>query len=329
MRSDDSRRRIRAGLNGIGAILAVLALAFNYRSIPFLPGVTVVVAEFSDASGLNPDDEVHIAGVAAGSVQSIELAEDHVDVTMRLTDGWEKLGSETTASIKVETALGRRFVQLTTAGPGELGDRIPVSRTSSGFDLTESLDQLTETVGDTDKKSVVDAVESLDKVMNDLPSDIGGSLENVAAAARTVSSRDAGIRTLLQKADSVSDVLAERKGNITRLIDDGSVLFETLVDRAEVIRRLLTSLRAVSTEIETFVHDTGSSTPQMLEEVRQVTATLNANYANLEKSIKGMRTFVMQFADVLGSGPFFSVLLQNITPANLRGQQPGSPGGGR
>lgn len=291
--------------------------------------MTVVVAEFSDASGLNPDDEVHIAGVAAGSVQSIELAEDHVDVTMRLTDGWEKLGSETTASIKVETALGRRFVQLTTAGPGELGDRIPVSRTSSGFDLTESLDQLTETVGDTDKKSVVDAVESLDKVMNDLPSDIGGSLENVAAAARTVSSRDAGIRTLLQKADSVSDVLAERKGNITRLIDDGSVLFETLVDRAEVIRRLLTSLRAVSTEIETFVHDTGSSTPQMLEEVRQVTATLNANYANLEKSIKGMRTFVMQFADVLGSGPFFSVLLQNITPANLRGQQPGSPGGGR
>ncbi len=272
---------------------------------------------------------MHIAGVAAGSVQSIELAEDHVDVTMRLTDGWEKLGSETTASIKVETALGRRFVQLTTAGPGELGDRIPVSRTSSGFDLTESLDQLTETVGDTDKKSVVDAVESLDKVMNDLPSDIGGSLENVAAAARTVSSRDAGIRTLLQKADSVSDVLAERKGNITRLIDDGSVLFETLVDRAEVIRRLLTSLRAVSTEIETFVHDTGSSTPQMLEEVRQVTATLNANYANLEKSIKGMRTFVMQFADVLGSGPFFSVLLQNITPANLRGQQPGSPGGGR
>ncbi|WP_026918177.1 MCE family protein [Gordonia shandongensis] len=329
MRSDESSRTLRAGVIGIVAIVAVLALAFNYRSLPFWPGTTTVVAEFADAGGLNPDDEVQIAGVSAGTVRSIDLKDDHVDVTLRLTEGWKRLGEETSAAIKVETALGRRYVQLQTGGPGDLGDRIPLSRTTSGFDLTDSLEQLTDTVEDTDKERVVDAVESLNAVMNDLPSDMAGSLTSLADAARTVSTRDAGIRTLLQRADAVSGVLAERKGNITRLIDDGTVLFTTLNDRAAVIHRLLVTLRGMADEIEKVTRETRTTAPAMLEELRAVTATLNENYTNLDESIKGMRTFVTQFTDVLGSGPFFAVLLENITPANLRGQQPGSPGGGR
>ncbi|WP_231875713.1 MCE family protein [Gordonia sp. QH-12] len=329
MRPDDSVRAVRAGIIGSAVILVVLALAFNYRSLPFWPGATTVVAEFADASGLNTDDEVQVAGVSAGTVTAISLKSDHVDVKLRLTEGWRDLGSQTRAAIKVETALGRRYVELTTGGGGELGDRIPQSRTTSGFDLTDSLDQLTENVGDTDKKQVVDAVQSLDKVMKGLPDDLGGSLENVADAARTVSRRDAGIRTLLQHTRSLSGVLAERKGNLTRLIDDGDVLFQALNDRAAVIRRVLVSLRGVADEIERVTVENRTSTPPMLEELRRVTDTLNANYTNLDKSISGMRPYVMQFTDVLGSGPFFAVLLENITPANLRGQQPGSPGGGR
>ncbi|WP_341268302.1 MULTISPECIES: MCE family protein [Gordonia] len=329
MRPDDSTRALRAGFIGSVAILVILALAFNYRAIPFWPGTTTVVAEFADASGLNSGDAVHVAGVEAGKVTSISLEDDHVDVSMRLTDGWKELGSLTRASIKVETALGRRYVELITSGAGELGDRIPLGRTTSGFDLTESLDQLTSTVADTDKKQVVDAVKSLDKVVAGLPSDLGGSLNDIADAARTVSTRDSGIRTLLQHTGSLSGVLAERKSNLTRLIGDGDVLFQALNDRAEVIRRLLVGLRGMSNELERVVVDNRASTPPMLDELRRITATLNANYANLDKSITGMKPYVMQFTDVLGSGPFFAVLLENITPANLRGQQPGSPGGGR
>lgn len=329
MKPDNSARTIRAGIVGTATILVILALAFNYRSLPFWPGTTTVVAEFADASGLNPNDEVQVAGVAAGTVSSITLADDHIDVKMRLTEAWKDLGSETSAAIKVETALGRRYVELSTGGPGDLDDRIPMSRTTSGFDLTESLEQLTETVSDTDSEGVADAVDSLDQVMKDLPSDLGGSLDSLADAARTVSTRDSGIRTLLQRADKVSGVLSERKGNLTRLIDDGAVLFQTLNDRAAVIRRVLVSVRGVAQEIGRLTEENKASTPPMLAELQKVTATLNANYTNLDKAISGMKPYVTQFSDVLGSGPFFAVLLENITPANLRGQQPGSPGGGR
>lgn len=329
MKPDTSSRAIRFGLIGTTLIVVIILLVFNYRSLPFWPGTTTVVAEFADASGLSTGDDVQVAGVPVGDVRSITLKDDHVDVKLRLSKGWQSLGADTSAAIKVETALGKRYVELDTAGSGELGDRIPQSRTSSGFDLTDSLQQLTKTVAGTDKTRLVDAVHSLTDVMTALPPNLGESLTGLAGAANSIASRDAGIRTLLQRANSVSGVLAERNQKLTSIIDDGAVLFTELNDRAAVIRSVLVSVRNVSDEIAALTADTKASTPPMLAELQKVVKTLNANYDNINKSISGLRPFVTQLGEVVGSGPFFSVLLHNIAPANLRGQQPGSPGGGR
>ncbi|WP_461665754.1 MCE family protein [Gordonia sputi] len=329
MKADTSRRAVRFGLIGTTAIIVAVLVVFNYRSLPFWPGATTVVAEFADASGISAGDDIQIAGVPAGDIRSITLRDDHVDVTMRLTSGWKQLGAQTSAAIKVETALGKRYIQLDTAGSGQIGDRIPMSRTTSGFDLTDSLQQLTTTVKGTDKPQLANAVRSLTDVMTALPPNLAQSLDGLSGAADTIASRDAGIRTLLQRANSVTGVLADRNHQLTTMIDDGAVLFQELNDRAAVIRSVLVSVRRVSDEISALVRDTKASTPPMLTELQKVTATLNANYDNINASITGLKPFVTQLGEVVGSGPFFSVLLHNIAPANLRGQQPGSPGGGR
>lgn len=329
MKPDYSPRSVRYGLIGTLIIVAAVLIAFNYRSIPFWPGTTKLVAEFSDTGGIDTGDDVQIAGVQAGDVRSIELADDHVEVTMRLTSGWRELGSLTTASIKVETALGKRYIQLETGGGGDLPDRISLARTTSGFDLTDSLEQLTTDVNETDKASAVDALKSLTQTVEGLPDGLRDSLNDLTAAADTIGTRDQGIRTLLQRAGSVSGVLASRDQTLTTMIDDGAVLFQELNDRSDTIRNVLTGLRRVSTEISALVEDARAATPPMLAQLKQVIATLNENYENINRSITGLRPFVTQLGEVVGSGPFFSVLLHNIAPANLHGQQPGSLGGGR
>ncbi|QZS56821.1 MCE family protein [Rhodococcus opacus] len=326
-KSFKERNPLHLGLIGTAVIAVLMVAVFNYQAIPFLTGARTVTGEFADASGLAAGDHVQIGGVEIGEVESITLRPNHVDIELRIDPHGRTLGARTHAAIKVETALGRRYVELTPDGDGELGDTIPADRTTSGFDITDSLSRVTETLEGTDKSTASQALTSISELMNALPDNLKQSSDGIARIADTVASRDTQIRQLLDLSTSVSGVLSERNNNLTALITDGETLFAALNDRAATIRSLLVQVRAVSEQIRGVVADNRDSTAPMLAELDTVLTTLNQNYTNIDNAITGLRPFVTQLGEVVGSGPFFSVLLQNIAPANLRGQMPGSPGG--
>ncbi|MGW5514358.1 MCE family protein [Nocardia africana] len=319
---------VKLGLISTGIVFALLVAVFNYDKIPWWPGRSTIVAEFSDASGLNTGDAVEISGIKVGKVDSIGLNGDHVDITLKIDSHGQALGGRTTAAIKVETALGRRFVDLRPDGDGRTVKRIPLDRTTSGFDLTEALNQLTGRLQGTDKKQLSDAVDSLSKVMDTLPDNLKSSLEGMSRLSATIGSRDGALRDLLGHANSVTGVLAERNQNLTALMTDGGSLFAALNDRAQVIRALLTNVKGVSDELHGLVQDNNATTAPMLAELDRVVGLLNTNYDNINSAILGLRPYVTQLGEAVASGPFFGALLQNIAPANLNGQQPGSPGQG-
>jgi phospholipid/cholesterol/gamma-HCH transport system substrate-binding protein len=67
----------------IGAIsLAVVALlilaAFRAQDLPLIGGGDTYYAAFSEAGGLKANDEVRIAGVRVGKVESVAHDGDHV-----------------------------------------------------------------------------------------------------------------------------------------------------------------------------------------------------------------------------------------------------------
>ncbi|MBF6278419.1 MCE family protein [Nocardia nova] len=328
MKSFQERNPVRLGLLGTAVLATVLALVFNYDKIPGWPGRTTLVAEFADASGLNAGDAVQIAGIEIGEVDEIALREDRVDVTLRIDTSERPLGSGTTAAIKVETALGRRMVELSPSGEGSVGQRIPLERTTSGYDITESLNQLTDRLTDTDKKQLSEAFGNVSAVLENLPDNLGSSLDGVSRLSATIADRDSAVKALLNEAKSVSGILADRNGNLTELLTDGGILFAALNDRADTIRTLLVNVRAVGDELRALSEENESTAGPMLAELERVLNLLNDNYTNLNAAISGLKPFVTQLGEAVGSGPFFGVLLQNIAPANLNGQQPGSPGGG-
>src|SRR5262249_10150704 len=127
----------------IGAVsLAVIALlilaAFRAQGLPIIGGGETYTAEFKEAGGLKNGDPVRIAGVRVGQVESVDLQGDHVEVKFRIkTDS--AFGKETGAAIRINTLLGQMYLALEPAGPDQLstGDAIPVSRTSSPFDVVQ------------------------------------------------------------------------------------------------------------------------------------------------------------------------------------------------
>ncbi|MCU1643022.1 MAG: mce4C [Nocardia sp.] len=325
------RSKLRMGVVGTLLIIGALVLAFKFDSIPFIHRGASLHAEFADASGLAVGDAVQVAGVKIGKVRSIDLGSAKVDVTFDADGKNQKLGDETTATIKVQTVLGRRFIDLDPRGPGELRDgaTIPLSRTTSGYDITRSLQEVTDKVAQTDKTNLAAALDQIGKVESQLPPSLNSSITGLGRLSNSIATRDDGIRKLLANTKDVSAIVSQRNGQVAALFDQGNSLFTALNTRATTIHRVLVQAKAVSDALTGVAQDNATTLKPTLDQLDSLINTLNKNYDNLNSALTGLQHFATQVGEAVGSGPFFGALLHNIIPANLAGQIPGSPGGPR
>ena len=109
------RERNKTVIGAVG-ILSILALLAGSFSVDAIIGGDEYKAEFTEAAGLRPNDEVRVAGVKVGKVLSVELAGDRVQVEFRAKD--VELGGASRADIRIKTLLGRKFLMLTPDGDG-------------------------------------------------------------------------------------------------------------------------------------------------------------------------------------------------------------------
>jgi phospholipid/cholesterol/gamma-HCH transport system substrate-binding protein len=323
------RDPLKMGIIGTTAIIVVLVIAFNFDRIPFVNRGETMHAEFSDASGLATGDAVQVAGVKVGEVESIKLAGDQVNIEFKADTGKQHLGRDTTATIKVETALGRRYIELTPRGTGELGGTIPIARTTAGYDITRSLEEVTQKVASTDKTNLSTALNQISSVAEALPPDLQSSIRGLSRLSETVGSRDDAVRELLANTGSVTKVLADRNQQLVSLFGDGQTLFAALNTRAATIHDILIQARQVADALTGIAVDNDQTLNSALRQLNGVLDILNNNYDNINQAISGLQRFTTQVGEAVGSGPFFGVLLQNILPANISGQQSNSPGGPR
>ena len=88
------RSPIVVGLVSVGVLTIAMLFAFSLNRLTFLRRVHPVRADFADAAGLTPDNEVRVAGLKVGKVKSVELIEpdakgvtDRVRVVMEVNNG--------------------------------------------------------------------------------------------------------------------------------------------------------------------------------------------------------------------------------------------------
>jgi phospholipid/cholesterol/gamma-HCH transport system substrate-binding protein len=311
----------------IGAIsLAVIALlllgAFRANDLPLIGGGDTYYAAFDEAGGLKVNDEVRIAGVRVGKVDSIELEGDQVVVGFKV-DTDSTFGDETRAAIKVKTILGAMFVALQPAGSGQLdeGSTIPVERTSSPFDVVDAFEGLAETSDDIDTDQLARALTTLADLTRNTPEEFRSALEGVSALSETIASRDEELNSLLKNLERVSTVLDSRDEQIVELMDDADVLFRALLERRAAVHALLESTTLLSQELTALIQQSRADLKPALEHLDDVLAVINKNEDNLDNSLRLLAPFARVFASTLGSGPWFDTFLWNLPPV------PGAGGG--
>jgi phospholipid/cholesterol/gamma-HCH transport system substrate-binding protein len=305
------RNPVIIGAISLTAVAGLLVAGFRAQDLPLIGGGDTYYASFSEAGGLEPGDEVRIAGVRVGQVDDLVVEEGRVKATF-----------------KVKTLLGDMFLALQPSGEGQLdeGAEIPLERTSSPYDVVEAFEGLSETVDDVDTEQLAASLTTLADLTRNTPDEFRSALDGVSRLSSNIAARDDQIESLLVNLERFSSVLDERDEDIIALMRDADVLFRALVARREQINALLVSTSTLSEELTLLVRQTRADLEPALREVDEVLDVLNANGENLDESLRLMAPFYRVFANTLGNGPWFDTYIENIPPVPDLGN--GLPVGG-
>ncbi|MCW2794348.1 MAG: virulence factor Mce family protein [Nocardioides sp.] len=314
------RNPVIVGAVSLAVIFLLILAAFRAQDLPLIGGGDTYYAAFKESGGLKANDEVRIAGVRVGKVESVELEGDHVRVTFRVkTDS--DFGTDTHAAIKVKTLLGAMYLSLEPAGEGQLkaDSEIPVERTSSPYDVVDAFSGLAETSEQIDTDQLAKSLTTLADLSRNTPEEFKGALDGVSALSSNIAARDSQINSLLKNLRRVSGTLNDRDQDIIGLMKDSDVLFRALVKRREAVHNLLVSTSTLSKELTALVKQSRADLKPALTHLDNVLLVLNKNEDNLDNSLRLMAPFYRVFANTLGTGPWFDTYIQNLPPVPQAG----------
>lgn len=328
------RNPVPIGLAGTMVLLMFAVLAFKAGDLPvFNGGGTVYKANFVEAANLRKDREVRIAGVKVGKVLLVEIEGDHVVVSFRVKKK-TSVPRLTRAQIKVKTLTGQEYLSLTPEGTGQLDNKtaIPVTRTTSPFELIPAFQGLASTIEDIDTTQLARALDAVSGAFADTAPNVKGALTGLSRLSGAIAARDQELQELLGHARSVTGVLANRDRELQQLIVDADAVLQVIAERKQVISDLLRNTIDLSNQLSGLVRENRAELAPALRNLRGVVDTLNQNSASLTRGIQVLAPFLRLFTNTLGNGHWFDTFVANLGPFNggigFPQQVPGLPGGG-
>lgn len=327
MKSFSQRNPIPIAVVGLVLLVLGTLTALNADDLPIVGGGTTYRAHFSEAAGLQTDNEVRIAGVKVGSVTDVELDGDRVLVSFKVSDAW--LGDQTRAAIKIKTLLGQKYVALDPLGehPLDPNDPIPRERTIAPYDVLDAFRGLSETVDEIDTEQLAQSFDVLSETFADTPDEVRGALDGLAQLSDTIASRDQELVNLLANTRQVSRTLADRDAEFTRLFEDGNKLLAELSARQQAITTMLDGSRQLATELQGLIDDNNEQLDPVLTQLDQLTDMLQRNQDSLAEGIQRFAPFIRLFNNTIGTGRWFDtyicgLLLPSVGPLNEEGCHP-------
>ncbi|NEA40577.1 MCE family protein [Streptomyces sp. SID11385] len=310
------RDPVAVALVGLAVLALVLYAAFHATSLPLVGGGTTYTADFSEAAGLDEGDEVRIAGVKVGEVTFVGLEGDRVKVAFRVRGDDTWIGDRTTAAIAIKTLLGSKYLALDPLGTGRQapGSRIPLSRTTSPYDVTSALQDLGSTIDEVDTAQLAKSFETLSETFEDSAPEVRTAVDGLSALSKTVSSRDAELARLLKGSEQLTKTLQTKKSSFETLIDDGGSLLGELKQRRTAVKALLSGSQALSKELSGLVADNERQLRPTLTSLGRVTDVLEKNQGKLDRTLELLGPYYRLMGNTLGNGRWFDSYVCGVIP---------------
>ena len=316
MKTFSERNPLIIGAIGLAATAGLVLAALNYDKLPFFSSGKTYSAYFAEAGGLKSNADVQVSGYRVGQVSSIKLDGSKVLVTFKIADDI-RLGDRTEAAIKTNTLLGTKILQVSPRGTGRLSQTIPLAHTTSPYELSDALGDLTQTINGLDTRQLSNSLATLAQTFKDTPPDLKIALEGVSRFSQTLNTRDEQLRNLLANANKATSVLAQRSDQVVSLIANTDALLASLLSQSNSLGQIANNVSALGKQLSGLIADNRTQLRPALDKLNGVLTILDNRKDRVQKSIKLLNSYAMSLGESVSSGPFFNAYIVNLLPGQF------------
>jgi phospholipid/cholesterol/gamma-HCH transport system substrate-binding protein len=250
-------------------------------------------ARFTDATSLNPGDDVRIAGVKVGEVASISVVDRQQAQVKFTVQSDVPLPAGVTATIKFRNLVGQRYIDLA-RGAGDPnktlppGGEIPLDRTQPALDLTELFNGFKPLFQALSPDDVNKLSGEIIQVFQGEGGTVDSLLSNTAALTSTIADKDQVIGQVIDNLNTVLDTVNANTTQLSNLIVTLQQLVSGLAQDRQPIGDAISALG-----------DLADTTSGLLEQGRAPLAADIAGLGTLSKSLDDNQQVVQHFVQFL------------------------------
>ena len=274
------------------ASITLLVLLVNTMHNGVNGKTTEYHALFTDVSGLRVGDDVKVAGVRVGRVDSIDVHGENAEVTFVLAAD-QPLLDNTRLVMRYQNLVGQRYLAM--VQPARHGARlhpdavVPATLTDPGFDLTALLNGFRPLFEVLQPGDVNKLATSLVQVLQGEGGTIESLLQQTTGLTTFVADRDQVIGQVLTNLTPVLDNLSGHDRELTQTI---TALKQLMTGLAQDRRSIGTSIDSVSQLIgstSSLLDDSRRPLVGSVKQLRTVAAMLAASRSRLVNALEAYR----------------------------------------
>lgn len=316
-RQNTSHMPLVLGTIGIVVLVVGLGAAIGIPRFWYQARTEAYTAEFANAAGLATGDPVYVAGVPAGRVENIVLAGDHVDVEFRL-DRNRTVGNTSTASVRLETVLGKRYLDVRPGGVDDGADTIPLDRTTVPYSLDEVGAGAERVSQELDLDAMEQMMTTLSQVMPSDSDQVERTLTGISAASAAFGRHSEQFDQLLEMSRRLSVMAVGQQDSLVETAVDARTLVQTMSVRKEALTGLANNLRAVIATLSQTFTENREEADRLVANLTAVTATLQQNSDNVAALMIQLPPALRTVTDATGNGTWADVTTPAaVLPDNL------------
>ncbi|MFH5229352.1 MCE family protein [Antrihabitans spumae] len=295
---DEARTQLRWG--AIGIVVAILALAASavVYLVPF--GTKTYVADFSSAAGARSVNEVRVAGIKVGAVESVRLADDHVEIRFSV-DRETHVGDLSAVEIKMLTPIGGHYLSLSPAGDNDLGtNHIPPERTRTPYEITDILQDATPVLRDVDGQTLQATITEVNNAIAGQPDSIRNLLTNVNDLTGVLAQRSDQLDKGLAVSDEFVAAIADDQAILADFVRQLGIVAVKLGSQKADVVQTFQLLRRLADVVHRPVMAYAEGLEPPIADLEAVVQKVFADQAKIDDVIGGIKEFMAKISAMLG-----------------------------
>ncbi|MCW2824906.1 MAG: hypothetical protein JWQ91_1823 [Aeromicrobium sp.] len=272
-------------------------------------------AEFTDASGLGPGDEVRMAGVRVGRVESRRLAGDVARVTFSV-DRDQPVRTDTIARISYLNLLGQQYLALEpTKRPGTrqpIDTVIGTDRTAPALDLTEMFNAFKPLFDTLEPADVNRLAEQLVAALQGQGSVVASLTQEVAGLTQHLADRDRVITSVVANATTVMATFDDHRADVEHVVAGLSTLVDGLADDADQIDAAILAVESLGSTVGEIVRVAAPSVTRAVRSMSTVGTTMAAHLDDLDAATRDLPVMLDAYARSMSYGSWLNIYICSL-----------------